>query len=157
MIMKDQKESIHLSVMPEAPAAWEDAALAKTWEQIIDARAVVTGALEVKRAEKVIGASLEAAPEIFVADAALAKTLQGIGFADVCITSGIAITAGTAPEGAFTVSGIEGIGVVFKKADGDKCPRCWRYTTDTGAVAAHPDLCARCGDAVEKEAKAAAA
>ena len=153
----DQKESIHLSVMPEAPAAWEDAALAKTWEQIIDARAVVTGALEVKRAEKAIGASLEAAPEVFVADASLVETLTGVDFADVCITSGIAITAGTAPEGAFTVNGIEGIGVMFKKADGAKCPRCWRYTTDTGAVAAHPDLCARCGDAVEKEAKAAAA
>jgi isoleucyl-tRNA synthetase len=153
----DMSESIHLSIMPETPAAWEDMALAQKWEQIMDARAVVTGALEVKRAEKQIGASLEAAPEIFVADAGLADVLKSVDFADVCITSGIAITAGKAPEGAFTVNGIEGIGVVFKKADGDKCPRCWRYTTDTGAVAAHPDLCARCGDAVEKEAKAAAA
>jgi len=153
----DLQESIHLSVMPEAPAAWEDAALAKTWDRIIETRAVVTGALEIKRAEKAIGASLEAAPEIYVADAALAGTLKGIGFADVCITSGIAILTGAAPEGAFTVNGTEGIGVVVKKAEGEKCPRCWRYTTDTGAVAAHPALCARCGDAVEKEAKAAAA
>lgn len=157
LTLDDAKESIHLQTMPKTPEAWQDDALAATWEQIMDVRAVVTGALEVKRAEKQIGASLEAAPQVFVVDVTLAETLKAVSFADVCITSGITITAGAAPEGAFTVNGIDGVGVVFAKAAGDKCPRCWKYTTDIGHVAAHPDLCARCGDAVEKEAKAAAA
>ncbi|MDY0008379.1 MAG: class I tRNA ligase family protein, partial [Bdellovibrionales bacterium] len=155
--LDDMNESIHLSIMPKADAAWQNAALAADWEKIMAARAVVTGALEVKRAEKQIGASLEAAPSVYVADAALHALLQTADFADVCITSGLALQSGAAPDGAFTVAGTEGIGVVFAKADGQKCPRCWKYTADTGAVSAHPHLCKRCGEAVEADPQAAAA
>ncbi len=153
----DLSESIHFSTMPDTPAEWENKALAETWEKIMDVRAVVTGALEVKRAEKQIGASLEASPTVYVADAELAKTLADLGFADVCITSGITVVAGEAPADAFKTDAVKGIGVVFGKSDGEKCPRCWKYTQDIGAVPAHPHVCARCADAVEKEAKAAAA
>jgi len=157
LTLDDMKESIHLSVMPKADDAWRNEALAAEWDKIAAARSVVTGALEVKRAEKLMGASLEAAPHVYVADAALLSLLQKSGFADVCITSGIALHAGAAPEGAFTAAGAEGVAVVFAKAEGEKCPRCWKYTTDTGAVAAHPHLCKRCGEAVETDPRAAAA
>lgn len=33
---------------------------------------------------------------------------------------------------------------VVSKAEGDKCPRCWHYTTDVGKVAEHADICGRC-------------
>jgi len=157
LALDDTQESIHLSVMPKAPDAWRNDALAADWDKVTAVRGVVTGALEVKRAEKQIGASLEAAPVVYVADAELAKLLETVGFADVCITSGLALKNGAAPEGAFSVAGIDGIGVVFAEADGQKCPRCWKYTTDTGAIAAHPDLCRRCGEAVEADPRAAAA
>jgi len=157
LTLDDMKESIHLSVMPKADDAWRNDALAAEWDKIAAARGVVTGALEVKRAEKAMGASLEAAPHVYVADAALLALLQKSGFADVCITSGIALHAGAAPEGAFTAAGAEGVAVVFAKAEGEKCLRCWKYTTDTGAVAAHPHLCKRCGEAVEADPRAAAA
>ncbi|MBW7911032.1 MAG: isoleucine--tRNA ligase [Alphaproteobacteria bacterium] len=157
LALDDMKESIHLSVMPKADDAWRNDALAAEWDKIAAARGVVTGALEVKRAEKAMGASLEAAPHVYVADAALLGLLQKSGFADVCITSGIALHAGAAPEGAFTAAGAEGVAVVFAKAEGEKCLRCWKYTTDTGAVAAHPHLCKRCGEAVEADPRAAAA
>ena len=105
-----------------------------------------------KRAEKQIGASLEAAPEVYVADAALAAELKAIPFADVCITSGIALKSGAAPAGAFTLQGVEGVAVSFSKAEGAKCERCWKYVTDVGSVAAHPALCARCAGVVAREA-----
>ena len=157
LTLEDTKESIHLSVMPVAPKEWENAGLAKTWEQIAAARSVVTGALEIKRAEKQIGASLEAAPKVYVADTALAGVLQSIGFADVCITSGVEVTAGAAPKDAFTLQGVEGIAVVFGKAEGEKCGRCWKYTTDVGKDAKHPGACARCASVLTREQKSAAA
>ncbi|MDE1153405.1 MAG: isoleucine--tRNA ligase [Micavibrio sp.] len=156
LTLADTTTSIHLSVMPAAPAEWQNAALAEKWEKVAAARAVVTGALEVKRAEKQIGASLEAAPEVFVADAALAETLKSVPFADVCITSGIALKSGAAPSGAFTLQGVDGVAVSFTKAEGQKCERCWKYTTDVGSDPAHAVLCARCAGVVSKELKAAA-
>lgn len=144
----DRETSIHLSSLPKLPAVWRDDALAAQWAQIMAVRSVVTGALEPKRADKTIGASLEASPTVYVADDQLAKTLGSVSFADVCITSGIAIQTGSAPAGAFTVADVTGVGVVFAKAEGSKCVRCWRYMPDHGSVAAHPDLCGRCATVV---------
>ena len=39
---------------------------------------------------------------------------------------------------------LKGLKVVLSKAEGDKCPRCWHYTTDIGKVAEHADICGRC-------------
>jgi isoleucyl-tRNA synthetase len=144
----DMETSIHLSSLPDVPAAWRDDALAAQWAGIIAARSVVTGALEPRRADKTIGASLEASPVVHVADTALAAALQSIDFADVCITSGIEVKAGAAPAGAFTLGEVPGVGVVFAKAEGAKCTRCWRYMPDHGSVTAHPDLCGRCAGVV---------
>lgn len=155
--MDNLSESIHLSTMPVPPAEWNQPELAATWEKIADVRCVVTGALELKRADKTIGASLEAAPKVYVADTALQSVLQSVAFADVCITSGLQIVAGAAPDGAFAVQSVAGIGVVVEKSTGTKCARCWKYTDDVGSNAAHVELCARCAGVVQLEAKQAAA
>ena len=152
LTLDDTRESIHLSSLPAVPKDWRDDALAQQWAAIAAVRSVVTGALELQRANKTIGASLEAAPAVYVADADLANTLQKVDFADICITSRIAIHAGAAPAGAFTLPEVAGTGVVFHKAEGGKCVRCWRYMPDQGSVAAHPDLCGRCAAVVEQEA-----
>ena len=60
--------SVHLEPFPDVPAGWRDEALAEKWRQIRNLRRVVTGALELERAAKRIGSSLEAAPVIYVAD-----------------------------------------------------------------------------------------
>ncbi|MEZ0226872.1 MAG: isoleucine--tRNA ligase [Alphaproteobacteria bacterium] len=150
--MDDLKESIHLSTMPAAPAEWHAPELAERWAKIAAARSVVTGALEIKRAEKQIGASLEAAPTVHVADTALASVLKSISFEEVCITSGIRIEAGKVPDGAFTLTGVDNVAVTFGKAEGTKCERCWRYTTDVGKSTQHPGACARCAEVLKKEA-----
>jgi len=140
--------SVHLVDIPDTPADWLDAELAAKWAGIRRARRVVTAALEVQRTEKVIGASLEAAPTVYVSDAALAKTLGSVPFADICITSSIAITAGSAPAGTFAIADIAGIGVQFEKATGEKCERCWKIMPDVGTHA-HAGVCGRCNSALE--------
>ena len=68
------KESVHLRVYPEIPPAWLDAALGEKWKTVRTLRRVVTGALELERAEKRIGSSLQAAP----ADPRRARVPEGV-------------------------------------------------------------------------------
>ncbi len=139
--------SVHLVDIPETPEAWLDPLLAGKWAGIRRARRVVTAALELQRRDKVIGASLEAAPVVHVRDADLAEALHSVDFADICITSDIVITADPMPNEAFRLPEIEGVGVVFEKADGEKCERCWKILPDVGSHA-HPGTCARCNSAL---------
>jgi isoleucyl-tRNA synthetase len=137
--------SVHLRTFPSLPAAWRNDALATKWATIRDARRVVLGALEPKRADKTIGSSLEAAPVLYVADAA---SFAGVDMAEICITSQITVKSGDAPGGAFTLPDVKGAGVVFAKAEGKKCLRCWKILPDVGSDPEYPDLSARDADAV---------
>jgi hypothetical protein len=87
---------VHLETFPEIPSEWRDEALAAKWAKVRRVRSVVTGALEIERANKKIGSSLEAAPQVFVAEAGLLEALQGVDLAEVCITSDIAVLARSA-------------------------------------------------------------
>ncbi len=139
--------SVHLQDIPETPQDWRDADLAAKWDGIRRARRVVTAALEVQRTAKVIGASLEAAPVVHVDDAEVLAALKSVDFADLCITSGLALTADPAPNEAFRLPEVPGIGVVFETAEGAKCQRCWKILPDVGTHA-HPATCQRCNDAL---------
>ena len=138
--------SVHLMDFPETPKAWLDQDLAATWVALRDARRVVTGALEVQRTAKVIGSSLEAAPQVFVSPP-LAALLGQVDFADLCITSGITVSTDAAPEGAFVLADVPGVAVVFQPAVGQKCERCWQILPDVGTHK-HPATCQRCNDAL---------
>ena len=142
-----ESDSVHLRDMPETPADWRDEALAAKWDSIRAARRVVTGALEVQRTAKVIGSSLEASPVVHVADAGLLAALKSVDFAELCITSDLQLTADPEPPEAFRLPDSPGIGVVFEKADGDKCARCWQILPDVGQHK-HPHTCARCNAAL---------
>jgi isoleucyl-tRNA synthetase len=107
----------------------------------------VTGALEVQRTAKVIGASLEAAPVVHMADTAILEALKSVEFADICITSGLSLTSDDAPEEAFRLPEVPGVGVVFELAEGQKCQRCWRVLPDVGSHK-HPGTCGRCDAAL---------
>jgi isoleucyl-tRNA synthetase len=142
--------SVHLQVFPEVPKSWRNDALAEEWEQIKRVRRVVTGALEIERANKRIGSALEASPQVFIDDPQLLSALEGIDFAEICITSSIDIVEGDPPEGAFTLPDVPGVGVVTRKATGKRCARSWRYTDDVGSDPDFPDLSARDAAAVRE-------
>ena len=141
-----ETDSVHLHDFPETADDWFDDQLAAKWEAIRRARRVVTAALELRRADKTIGASLEAAPVVHVEDAALLKALKSVDFADVIITSDVVLTGDPAPGEAFRLPEVPGIGVVFETAEGQKCQRCWKILPDVGSHD-HPATCERC-DAV---------
>ncbi|MBI1981601.1 MAG: isoleucine--tRNA ligase, partial [Methylocystis sp.] len=83
--------SVHLEHFPAVPEAWRDEALSAKWEKIRKIRSVVTGALEIERAQKRIGSSLEAAPIVYIADERLRAALAGVDFAEICIASDIRV------------------------------------------------------------------
>ena len=141
-------ESVHLLPFPEIPGNWRDDNLAAKWDRVREVRSAVTGALEVERANKKIGSSLEAAPDVYVTDKDLMSALSGVDMAEVCITSEISVSAQPAPAGAFTQASTAGVGVVVKLAEGTKCARSWRITTDVGSNPKYPDLSARDAAAV---------
>ncbi len=139
--------SIHLEDIPTTPDGWLDDELAAKWARVRAARRVVTAALEVQRTDKVIGASLEAAPTVYVEDAEQRAALESVSFEDVTITSAITVTGDAAPADAFRVPDIAGVAVSFAKADGAKCARCWKVLPDVGSHS-HEGVCARCDEAI---------
>ncbi|WP_370050748.1 isoleucine--tRNA ligase [Sinorhizobium fredii] len=135
--------SVHLEQFPAVPAEWRNDALAEKWRKIREVRKVVTGALEIERKDKRIGSSLEAAPIVHIADPDLRAALDGQDFAEICITSAIEIDGAEGPAGAFTLPEVAKVGVVPKLAEGRKCARSWRITTDIGSDPLYPDVSAR--------------
>jgi isoleucyl-tRNA synthetase len=131
------------------PAGWRDEALGAKWDKVRDVRRVVTGALELERAEKRIGSSLQAHPRVYIEAAGLAAAVDGLDLAEIAITSGLSVAEGPPPAGAFTLDEVAGVGVVVENAAGSKCQRCWRVLPEVGARAEAPDICGRCADAVE--------
>ena len=93
--------SVHLEPFPEVPAAWRDEALAERWRKVRQVRRVVTGALEIERAHKRIGSSLEAHPLVHISDPDLFAAVVDVDLAEVCITSGLALVEGEGPADAF--------------------------------------------------------
>ncbi|TMV94781.1 isoleucine--tRNA ligase [Thioclava sp. BHET1] len=142
-----EDSSVHLQDMPETPADWHNTAMAEKWEGIRRGRRVVTAALEVQRSAKEIGASLEAAPIVHVEDEDLAHAMRSVAFADQCIVSSISVTTDPAPNEAFRLPEQPGIAVVFERAEGEKCQRCWKILPDVGSHK-HPATCKRCNDAL---------
>ncbi|MDF1854349.1 isoleucine--tRNA ligase [Pseudooceanicola sp.] len=142
-----EDSSIHLMDFLDTPAAWRNNDLAAKWAGIRQARRVVTAALEVQRVDKVIGASLEAAPVVHVEDKALLAALKSVDFDDICITSALSLSGDPAPSEAFRLPEVAGLGVVFEMAEGEKCQRCWKILPDVGQHA-HAGVCGRCDAAL---------
>jgi isoleucyl-tRNA synthetase len=139
----DAEPSVHLTLFPEGFEAFRDDALAAKWQTIRDVRRVVTGALEVERAAKRIGSSLEASPMVYVSDARIFATLFDVDLAEVCITSNAMASNEDAPAGAFRLNDVPGVAVVVEKAVGIKCARSWKILPDVGSDPEYPDVSPR--------------
>ena len=135
--------SVHLEQFPAIPAEWRNEALAEKWRKVRAVRRAVTGALEIERKDKRIGSSLEAAPRVFVSDPSLLAALDGLNFAEICITSDISVESGDGPADAFRTDDVTGVAVVPSLAEGRKCARSWRITRDVGSDPDYPDVSAR--------------
>jgi isoleucyl-tRNA synthetase len=146
----DAEPSVHLTLFPQGLEKFRDDVLAAKWDIIRDVRRVVTGALEVERAAKNIGSSLEASPLVYVSDKTIFNTLFDIDLAEVCITSNYEIEQGEGPADAFRLDNVPGVAVVVEKAQGIKCARSWKILTDVGSDPEYPDVSPRDAQALRE-------
>jgi isoleucyl-tRNA synthetase len=139
-----QKGSVHLELFPEAAELTEGLSDAHrkrsgNWDRLIKVREDVLKSLEEARREKFIGAPLEARVRL-TADSDLYPLLEEY-LGDL---PGLFIVSQVVVEQAANLS------VRIERADGVKCERCWKYTTDTGSDPRFPTICAACAAAVKE-------
>ena len=145
-----EESSVHLELFPEIPANYRNDALAEKWRKVRTVRRAVTGALEVERANKRIGSSLEAAPIVYVSDLDLFAALVEIDLAEVCITSAATLIEGEGPVEAFRLDEVKGVAVVPKLAEGRKCARSWKISSAVGSDPDYPDVTPRDAQALRE-------
>src|ERR1043166_1796870 len=135
--------SLHLERFPEIPATGRDDELAGKRRKVRLVRRVVTGALEIERAGKRIGSSLEAAPVIHVADRDLLGALAGIDMAEAAIPSAATVVEGQGPPDPFRLAEVPGVAVEPRRAEGRKCARSWKILPTVGSDPDYPDVSPR--------------
>ncbi len=143
-------QSVHLEDFLAVPQDWINPALVAKWHRIRQLRRVVTGALELARRDKVIGASLEAAPVLHVEAAADLALFETADLAEIAITSQAQVTMAPVSAQAFRLAEVPGVAVEFVLAEGNKCARCWMILPEVGHVSGAPELCSRCAQVVSK-------
>jgi len=142
--------SVHLELFPELPSSWRDDALAEKWRKVRNVRRVVTGAIEIERAQKRIGSSLEAAPIVYVSDPDLFAVLTDIDLAEVAITSDATLVQGDGPPTAFRLDDVKAVAVEVRLAEGTKCARSWKILASVGSDPAYPDVSPRDAQALRE-------
>jgi len=131
----NKNSSIHLQDFPKIPTKWKNEELFNKWKTFKIIRKVVNAAIEVKRANKDIGSSLEADVQIFLKEEYL-KIAKNFDLSENFITSRAEAKNMVDDKNLFELDAIEGIKVIVKKAQGEKCPRCWKIFQGP---------CVRCG------------
>ncbi|HRI04781.1 MAG TPA: isoleucine--tRNA ligase [Pyrinomonadaceae bacterium] len=133
-----QLASVHLAEFPKV-AEVDNSGLAAKWERIFEIRDEVLKALEIARNDKQIGSSLEA-KVVLTTDAATTRLLLDYyeQLRYIFIVSQVEVHEG------------DGFAVGIEKADGEKCERCWNYSTRVGEFAKYPTVCERCADALDE-------
>ena len=125
ILNKEKKTSIHLENFPNIPSEWENKKIFEKWEKLKIVRNVTNAAIEVKRSSKDIGSSLEADIEVYLGEKYL-NSVNDINLSEFFITSHAKAKSMTNSDKFFKIEGIDGIAVSVKKAEGEKCSRCWK-------------------------------
>ena len=134
----ENTESIMLEYWPKVNEKYENKELEEKWNKIIAIKEEASKALEMARAEKVIGHSLNAKVTInadkenynFLKDKE--ELLQ-----EVFIVS------------AVEVKEANELKIDVTPAEGEKCERCWMYSTTVGEDKENPTICHRCSEALK--------
>jgi isoleucyl-tRNA synthetase len=142
--------SVHLEPFAAIPPSWRNDALAGKWHKVRELRRVVTGALEIERAQKRIGSSLEAHPIVYVDDADLFAAVVDVNLAEICITSAATLAEGEGPNSAFRLDDVRGVAVVSQRAEGRKCARSWKISEAVGSDPQYPDVTPRDAQALRE-------
>jgi len=141
---KGDRESIHLELFTDKGELFRDEEVEKRWDRLYEVRKEVTKALELARSRDVIRHPFDAKLVIY-ADGALYEFLKGFDpwvLREFFIVSQVELKSGG--KGEYEGEDVKGLSITVERAEGEKCPRCWVYSTDVGSDSDYPDVCARC-------------
>jgi isoleucyl-tRNA synthetase len=128
--------SVHLASFPQVEN-FDDSQLLANWERIFAMRDEVMKKLEEARNEKLIGSGLEA-KVVLTIDSETFSFLSGYekDLRYILIVSQVELVKG------------DKFAVEVKRADGQKCERCWNYSVRVGEFEKYPTVCERCLEAL---------
>ena len=129
-LLNKNEKSIHETEFPKIPNSWKNKELEKKWEELYQIKQEVNIAIEAKRTNKEIGSSLEADILIHINEKKF-NLLEGLDLEEYFITSKATKIKGTKNE----------LKIIVKKANGKKCPRCWKILENK---------CLRCSEAINE-------
>ena len=135
--------SIHLEDFLSTKKNYCNNDLNDKWSQVKQVRKVITGALEKKRSEKVIGSSLEAHIDIYLDEKNFQK-LKDIDFKEISITSSANIYSNNKNVSGFSLEEVKDVSITVSKANGNKCQRCWKYEEKL----INNEICKRCNEVI---------
>ena len=141
---EDDLRGVVFNNMPKSNGNVDEEFMAR-WDRIHDIRDEVKKALEIARAEKIIGASLES-------KVTLSATEDTYNFLKSCedMLSTVFIVSGVELKLVESIADDKLVDVAVEKASGQKCERCWSYSETVGECAEHPTVCARCAKVLAK-------
>tara|TARA_B100001758_G_C18289732_1_gene546348 strand:- start:427 stop:1053 length:627 start_codon:yes stop_codon:yes gene_type:complete len=140
---RDNLTSIHLEDFLNTPDDYKNSNINYTWTILKQIRKVITGALEKKRAEKIIGSSLEAHIDIYLEKSILEK-VKNYQMDEISITSSFSFHELKNNTGGFSLEDVKNVEIVVSKTSGKKCQRCWKYKDKL----IRDEICDRCEDAI---------
>jgi len=135
--------SIHLEDFISVDVKYQNIHLSNKWHNIKNIRKVITGALEKKRADKIIGSSLEAHIKVYLSNE-LNKNIENISLDEIAITSSFEILSYDKEKFGFEMDDIQGVKIEVQKTKGEKCQRCWKYKERLSSNY----ICIRCEEAI---------
>ena len=144
----EETQHVFLNDMSKPFAVAADQAFLDKWDLILKITSDVQKALELKRADKLIGKSLEAAVVLY-ADGELYDFISAHQ-EELTMTFIVSQVEAAHGQGEFTGE-VEGLSITAKLAQGEKCQRCWKQDVTVGSHKEHPTLCARCAQVVEEQ------
>lgn len=136
-------DSVMLSYYPEVKEKYENKEIEEKWNRIINLKELVSKKLEEARSEKLIGHSLNAKVTLYADNEDYEFLIENKDLLmTVFIISGLEIEKDARKDE-------EKIGIKVEVADGEKCERCWMYSTTVGEDKENPSICHRCSEALK--------
>ena len=140
---RNNDSSIHLEDFLITPESYKNSKVNDIWMTLKQIRKVITGALEKKRADKIIGSSLEAHIDIYLEKSILEK-VKNYQLDEISITSSFELHEINSNSQGFSLEEVPHVKVEVSKTSGQKCQRCWKYKKQL----IRDEICSRCDSAI---------
>ncbi|MBN2256163.1 MAG: class I tRNA ligase family protein, partial [Deltaproteobacteria bacterium] len=140
-----KEESVHMTLFPEVNPDYRGKELGGKWQTLVTVKSEVSKAIELARQQKIIGHSLDCSVTIYGPEKLTALLTEYLDdLRALLIVSDITVASEDSIDSPYVSPEIDGLKIGVTKALGEKCERCWHYSTTVGSSADHPTICDRC-------------